>query len=166
MKIAIVYKSITGNTKLIAEAIKEELKDNEVVYFGEPAESIDADFIFLGSWTDKGMCCKEINDFCQTLSNRKIAYFGTAGFGGSEEYYKSLYIRVKESIPSNNTVVDYFFCQGKMPMAIRDRYSKLITEHPEDSDLKVSIENFDKALSHPDTTDLENVKIWVRKLIK
>nr|WP_294490835.1 flavodoxin family protein BilS [uncultured Anaerosporobacter sp.] len=166
MKIAIVYRSITGNTKLIAEAIKEELKDKEVVYFGEPTESIDADFIFLGSWTDKGMCCKEIRDFCQTLSNKKIAYFGTAGFGGSEEYYKSLYNRVKEIIPSNNTVVDYFFCQGKMPMAVRDRYIKLITEHPEDSNLKVSIENFDKALSHPDTTDLENAKLWSRKLTK
>ena len=50
-------------------------------------------------------------------------------------------------------------------MAIRDRYIKLITEHPEDSNLKVSIENFDKALSHPDTMDLENAKLWARKLI-
>ena len=165
MKIAIVYKSVTGNTKLIAEAIKDELKEEEIVCIGEPAEYIDADFIFLGSWTDKGMCCKEIADFCQRLSNKQIAYFGTAGFGGSEEYYESLYTRVKEIIPSNNTVVDYFFCQGKMPMSIRDRYVNLITEHPDDAKLKVSIENFDKALSHPDTTDLENVKLWARKLI-
>lgn len=166
MKIAIVYKSLSGNTKLIAEAIKEELKKEEIVYIGSPEEYIDADFIFLGSWTDKGMCCKEITDFCQMLSNKQIAYFGTAGFGGSEEYYESLYNRVKEIIPSNNTVVDYFFCQGKMPMAIRDRYVNLITEHPDDANLKVSIENFDKALSHPDTKDLENVKLWARKLIQ
>lgn len=166
MKIAIVYKSLSGNTKLIAEGIKEELKEEEIVYIGSPEEYIDADFIFLGSWTDKGMCCKEITDFCQRLSNKQIAYFGTAGFGGSEEYYETLYNRVKEIIPSNNTVVDYFFCQGKMPMSIRDRYIKLITEHPDDANVKVSIENFDKALSHPDTKDLENVKLWARKLIQ
>lgn len=166
MKIAIIYKSLSGNTKLIAEAIQEELKEKEIVCIGSPAEYIDADFIFLGSWTDKGMCCKEIADFCQKLNNKQIAYFGTAGFGGSEEYYKSLYNRVKEIIPSDNTVADYFFCQGKMPMAIRDRYVNLITEHPDDTNIKVSIENFDKALSHPDTADLENVKLWARKLIQ
>lgn len=40
MKIAIVYKSITGNTKLLAEAIKEEVPKADIVYFGEPKKDI------------------------------------------------------------------------------------------------------------------------------
>ncbi len=35
MKIAIVYKSVTGNTQKIAEVIKNEIKLNDIVYFGE-----------------------------------------------------------------------------------------------------------------------------------
>ena len=80
MKIAIVYKSITGNTKLLAEAIKEEIPKNQLVYFGEPKANIQADLYIIGSWTDKGMCATEIAEFMQNIKNAKVAYFGTAGF--------------------------------------------------------------------------------------
>ena len=47
MKVAIIYSSITGNTKLLAEAIKNEIKE-EIVYFGKPiTEEIDADIYLL-----------------------------------------------------------------------------------------------------------------------
>ena len=36
MKIAIVYKSLTGNTAMVAEALKEALKEKGPVYFGPP----------------------------------------------------------------------------------------------------------------------------------
>lgn len=35
MKVVIIYSSITGNTKLLAETIKSEIKE-EIVYFGKP----------------------------------------------------------------------------------------------------------------------------------
>ena len=49
MKIAIMYKSVTGNTKKIAEQIKNTLKDEEIVYYGDPNAEIDADIYFIGS---------------------------------------------------------------------------------------------------------------------
>ena len=52
-----------------------------------------------------------------------------------------------------------------MPLSIRDRYVKMIQEHPEDKQLKVSIDNFDAALSHPDTNDLENAKKYALEMI-
>lgn len=159
MRIAIVYKSLTGNTELVAKAVKEAVK-GEVVYFGEPKECPDADFYFVGSWTDKGMCCKETAEFLKTLKNKKIAYFGTAGFGGSEEYYHALSERVKSMISSSNEMTDSFFCQGKMPISVRERYVSMLTEHPEDKKLEVSIQNFDEALSHPNAADLANAKAW------
>ena len=57
MKIAIIYSSHTGNTECVASAIKEALKDQEVVYFGKIPKNlsdIHADLYFIGSWTDKG----------------------------------------------------------------------------------------------------------------
>ena len=101
----------------------------------------------------------------KTYENKKIAYFGTAGFGGSIEYYEKLYNRVKEIIDSSNTILGYFYCQGKMPMSIRDRYVKLITENPEDKNIQVSIENFDEALMHPNYEDIINVKKWIEGII-
>lgn len=159
MKAAIVYKSLTGNTELVAQAIREALGE-EVTYCGEPQKAPDADFYFVGSWTDKGMCCKEIVEFLKTLENKKIAYFGTAGFGGSKEYYQALLERVKNVIPLSNKLCGSFYCQGKMPMSVRERYVSMMTEHPDDKKLEVSIQNFDAALSHPDAEDLKRAKVW------
>ena len=165
MQIAIVYKGVTGNTKLVAETIKESLNQEAVIYCGEPQKELDADLYFIGSWTNKGMCCDEILAFIQTLENKKIAYFGTAGFGGSTAYYNTLFARVKSVIPSSNEIVGHFYCQGKMPMKIREKYVSLITKHPEDKELAVSIQNFDEALSHPNSDDLEQVKRWVHSIV-
>ena len=59
-----------------------------------------------------------------------------------------------------------FFCQGKMPLQTKEHYIKMITEHPEDQKLKVSLENFEKALSHPDETDFHNVENWAKQAIE
>lgn len=166
MNIAIIYSSITGNTKLVAETIKEELKNENIVYFGKTIEEIPvADIYIIGSWTNKGNASEDILEFVKKIKNKKIAYFGTAGYGGSEEYYKLLFDRVKNNIDSTNQILGYFFCQGKMPMQVRERYVKMITENPEDTKLKVNIQNFDEALSHPNAKDLNNVKFWIKSII-
>lgn len=165
MKIAIVYKSLSGNTELIAEAIKSALKD-DVTYIGEPKENINADFCFVGSWTDKGMCCKEIADYLKTLKNKRIFYFGTAGFGGSEEYYSTLFERVKDVCPASNELKEYFFCQGKMPMSVRNRYVSMMKEHPDDKDLEFNIKNFDLASEHPNEADLKAAQDWALNVQK
>ena len=100
------------------------------------------------------------------IKNTKIAYFGTAGYGGSESYYRTLFERIKTYIDSSNQILGYFYCQGKMPIRVRERYIKMITENPEDSTLKVSIKNFDEALTHPDEVDLNNAKKWAQNMIK
>lgn len=163
MKIAIVYKSVTGNTKMIANKIKEKLGNN-VEYFGEPKEKIEADLYFIGSWTDKGMCCNEIKEFIKKLENKKIIYFGTAGFGESKEYYEMLFNRIKEIIPKSNDVISYFFCQGKMPIAVKARYEKMLKENPNDKRTKLILENFDKALAHPNEKDFEDLFNWIDSL--
>ena len=56
MKIAIVVQSNTGNTRQLAEAIQSALPDEMLIYSGAPApEALQADLIFVGSWTDKGV---------------------------------------------------------------------------------------------------------------
>lgn len=167
MKIAIIYDSITGNTKKIAEAIKEASSEENEVIFGDMDTNVnEAELIFIGSWTDKGNCSEKVKEKLKTLNNKKIAIFGTAGFGGSEEYFNSLYQRVKQCIPETNEILGYFYCQGKMPLTVKDRYIQLLTEHPDDKKLQVSLENFEKALSHPDNKDVENAKKFAREMIK
>ena len=167
MNIAIIYSSNTGNTQILAETIKKELKDENIVYFGKTIKEIPvADIYFIGSWTNKGNASDDIIEFVKKIKNKKIAYFGTAGYGGSKSYYQTLFERIKIYIDSSNKILGYFYCQGKMPIQVRKRYEKLITEHPDDTNLKVNIKNFDEALTHPDNVDLDNVRKWVNSILK
>ena len=48
-------------------------------------------------------------------------------------------------------------CQGKMPQAVRDRYAAM-----EDSPRRTAmLENFDRAISHPDQQDLARLRAAV-----
>lgn len=164
MKIAIMYKSISGNTKLLAEEIAKEVQ-SELVYLGTPRNDVEADLYIVGSWTDKGMCDGELVEFLKGLHNKKIAYFGTAGFGGSATYFDTLFERIKVNVEESNQILGYYFCQGKMPMSVRDRYVKLLSENPKDAKMQQNIENFDQALEHPNVNDFRNVREWVRGII-
>ena len=53
-------------------------------------------------------------------------------------------------------------CQGKMPMSVRQRYEEMKKQPIHLPNLDAMIENFDKALSHPDADDLEQLKQAVR----
>ena len=92
----------------------------------------------------------------------QVFLFGTAGFGGSEEYFNKILKTVQKDLHSSNTVIGSFMCQGKMPMSVRQRYENMKKQPLHLPNLDAMIENFDKALSHPDADDLERLKQAVR----
>ena len=165
MKIAIVFDSNTGNTKKIDTCIKEACSNEDIIYFGSPKNIESVDLVFIGTWVDKGTCSKKIQDFIDSLSNQKVAFFATAGFGQSSEYFENLAKRFDALVNPNNQIIGHFFCQGKMPIAVRNRYVEMIKEHPDDKQLQVSIDNFDAALSHPDKNDLDKAKEFTLEMI-
>lgn len=166
MKYAVVYASATGNTAMLAEEIRLYMKNAECVYFGEAKENIPpADIIFAGFWTDKGNCSDEIGNYLADLQGQKIFLFGTAGFGGSKEYFSRILEQVKGHIPDGNTVIGTFMCQGKMPASVKARYEKMLESDPENERIKAMLINFDQALSHPDHHDLEELRAAVQKAV-
>lgn len=165
MNYAIVCASKTGNTKLLADAIQSSLPEEKVIYAGIPqAEALQADRIFVGFWTDKGTCCEEIKDFLKHIKNKEIFLFGTCGFGGSEAYFQKVLTAVKKNIDSSNTIVGTYMCQGKMPQSVKDRYLKMKKSPVPVPNVDQLIANFDTALTHPDTLDLEKLKNIVKML--
>lgn len=84
--------------------------------------------------------------------------FGTAGFGGNEAYYQKILTNVHATIDRSNTVVGEYMCQGKMPQSVRDRYVKMKEMPDAKPNLDALIENFDRALSHPDEADLNDLR--------
>ena len=155
MQYSIVFSSPTGNTEMLAQAIQNHL-DGECCYYGKAAQApLTADYIFVGFWTDKGTCDESIQDYLKQLHHQKIFLFGTAGFGGSQDYFDSILKRVQTNIADDNQIVGQFMCQGKMPMNVRQRYEQMAQKQP-DRFLPM-IDNFDKALAHPNEQDLQSL---------
>lgn len=155
MSYAIVYSSPTGNTAMLAQTIREALPEAECCYFGEPDDqALSAERIYVGFWTDKGTCDEQTARFLERLTDQQVFLFGTAGFGGAAAYFDQILGRVKEKLGPEVQVIGTYMCQGKMPPAVRRRYEAM-----EDSPRRTAmLENFDKAVSHPDAQDLAQLK--------
>lgn len=140
----LIYFSQTGNTQLLAQAIKKNVENSDIIY--------------VGFWTDKGNASKEALDYLKTLHHQKIFLFGTAGFGKSDNYFKKIIDKVKESIDESNEVIGSFMCQGKMPETVLQRYLKLKEGNHAPDNINLLIDNYYEALRHPNNDDIENLK--------
>lgn len=158
MSYAIVYSSRTGNTALLAQAIRDALPQEECLYFGAPdPKALAAETVYVGFWTDKGTCDASIAAFLKSLTHQQVFLFGTAGFGGAPAYFAQILSRVQENLGESIQVSGTYMCQGRMPQAVRDRYEAM-EESPRRTAM---LENFDRALSHPDQQDLDRLKAAV-----
>ena len=151
MKICVVYDSVTGNTKMLADVIQKKYQ----AVLTDRME--DADVVFLGSWTDKGSLSERMKETAGKLHGKKVFLFGTCGFGGSPEYYEKLYDRAAALLDGSNELIGHYYCQGKMPLSVKERYVSMLQEHPEDRRMQASLQNFEDALTHPDQEDLDRL---------
>lgn len=150
----VIYDSLTGNTKMLAESIYNYFKEKE-----EKIEIVNAKSVSIEELKEK------IKEVYNMVNNKKIFVFATCGFGGDTSYYDKLLDRVKAHINESNEIIGNFYCQGKMPLSVKERYINLIKANPEDKNLGVSLENFEKALSHPNEDDLNNLKNKLKNVI-
>lgn len=162
---AIIYDSLSGNTESLAKEIKS-IKKN--AYYEKINDKLieelpEYGIYYIGSPIIKGMCTDKIKRLLQKIENKKIFLFITTGYKG-EDYYELLTRRILEIIPKSNQILGIFLCQGKMQDAVKERYIKLIQEHPEDKNLKVSLENFEQAKPHPDENDKKNLIEKIQEL--
>ena len=155
MTYAIVYSSKTGNTRLLAETIRDTLPAGDCLYCGAPDDAaLAADRIYVGFWTDKGTCDADTAAFLSRLTGQQVFLFGTAGFGGAPEYFDKILSAARQHLPESITVCGSYMCQGKMPAAVRARYESM-----EDSPRRqMLLATFDAALSHPDENDLARLR--------
>ena len=99
---SIIYSSRTGNTRLLAEAIRESLPADLCDHFGTDeagaveSGAVESEKLYVGFWTDKGTADEAALALLKRLKNKKIFLFGTAGFGESEAYFQKVLDRVKE----------------------------------------------------------------------
>lgn len=166
-KYLVVYSSETGNTKMIADEIYSAIHDSdkELLNVRQWNGTHVAETYFIGFWANRGSCSLEIIDLLSSLHDKNVALFGTCGMGTSAEYYRSLESTVAAWLSSDNNLLGWYLCQGKMPMQVRDKYESCRGRMPDDK-LDCMIKNFDEALKHPDKQDLLRANVFTDEMIK
>lgn len=132
MKSIVIYSSLTGNTKQVAEAITSVLPvGTPCVSMKElPADIASYDLVFAGFWVDKGTANKDARDVLGTLHNPHIALFATAGVPPHMEHAKQSLINAAACLPEGVVPVDTFICQGKVdPKVIEMMYKMFLKGH-------------------------------------
>ncbi|MEG1778781.1 MAG: flavodoxin family protein [Oscillospiraceae bacterium] len=167
MKYSIVFSSQTGNTAALAEKVREQLPKEDCVYYGSPGKAaLSAQVIFLGFWTDRGSCDADTISFLKKLHKKTIYLFGTAGFGQNDDYFIKVLNNIEKELPVGNKIRSSFMCQGKMQSSVRKKYEEMLAVNPQNEKMAEMINNFDKALNHPNNDDFDNLSKWLERIVK
>ena len=114
--VEVVYCSMTGNTRKVAEAIAAEL-DVKVENVKEKEWLTKSSFVFLGSGCYASKPGKELQEFIarNDFKGRQVALFGTSGGGRGDE------VRVMEELLKSKGALmkGSFYCKGRFVLVNR-----------------------------------------------
>lgn len=166
LEYAVLYQSETGNTGQLAAEIFEVIPSDrkDLINLSGCKEIPEAEVYFVGFGVHKGTCGRRVIDCLSQLSNKKVVLFATCGAKPMEEYRKTVESNVTVWLENDNEYLGMFMCQGKMLMEVRKKYEE--SQTPENvTHIKRMLENFDEAMLHPNTEDLNNVREFALEVL-
>ena len=121
MKVQIIYSSLSGCTRKVAEGIYHSLtgvdKSIHDLKDGEPV--LDGDILLLGYWVNKGGPNEQMHAFLEKLKGKTVGIFCTLAFyADSEHGYQSLKKGV-DLAAQKNTVIGSFVRADACPLSYR-----------------------------------------------
>ena len=164
----VLYNSQSGNTKGVAAAIFSALpegsRDLVDINGGKPIPK--AATYFIGFCVHRGTCSLEVGNLLSSISGKSVALFGTCGAANIDNYYKNIENSARIWLEDDNLYLGGFFCQGKMPLQIRQKYESMLNgDENHDSHLKLQLQNFDQAMIHPTKEDLEHAAAFAKECL-
>ncbi len=131
MKVAVVYNSLSGNTKKLAEGVFDKIParyEKAIFKVGEDYDISEYDVVVPAFWIDKSFPNKPMKDFISSLENTKIFFMGTMGFFPDSQHGRDCANNTLSIINESCETIGYFICNGKVDMRLLERISKMKAE--------------------------------------
>ncbi len=161
----VLYATLTGNTQKVAAAVHQQLPEpSRILLLTGESLAIPEETVFLGYWVDRGSCPEPVAQLLCQLHGKKIALFGTIG-SDNQDYWPKVRQQVEKLVPADNQILGHFLCQGRMQPDVRVRYEQGLAQNPHDTRCRDGIANFDRALTHPNTADLDHAAAFARQIL-
>jgi len=154
--ILVTYYSLTGNTKIIAEAIYETLPpQKEILPLQEVKDINPYDLLFIGFPVHTHSVPYAVELFLRSLPPaKKIALFSTHGSHTGSHLSREALEHVLTLLPQVN-LLGTFTCRGKVSLQAQEVFQKL-PEHQAWATMAVSSQN------HPNQHDQEEAKSFAQ----
>ncbi len=159
MKVQVIYSSLTGCTKRVAEAIyggiDAEQKSIHNLKDGTPL--LDGDIILLGYWGISGNPNDEMKAFLQTVKGKAVGIFCTLGFYADSGHARQTVEAGLNLVKDDNEIIGAFVCNGAVAQNLIDGQGKggvhtpteqkeirweMIRNHPTDAECALAAERF------------------------
>lgn len=155
MKAAVVFSSVTGNTREVAEAVHGIMPEGALLVPVHKAPSPDSfDFLALGFWVRRGMPDPRMKRYMDRVRNRTVAWFGTLA-AWPDSPHAALVRRNANQLLLGNRLLGGFLCQGRLEAkrfaACMNGLSPHAASHPMTEERRARLL---EASRHPDEKDL------------
>ncbi|MDO4355254.1 MAG: flavodoxin family protein [Clostridia bacterium] len=165
MKVQVIYSSLSGCTRRLAEGIYAAIEAEEKQIWdlkdGEP--ELDGDVILLGYWVDRGGPGEAMSRFMAKVTGKHVGVFCTLAFWADSAHAHSALHNGVQLLEPNNTVIGGYVCNGSlsqsMIQAFRQRGSgphsaspanearwEVMKDHPTSSEIALAAERFGERL--------------------
>lgn len=166
MRSSIVFSSLTGNTKKVADEILKIMPEGTKIYdLKDLNQELDDELLVLGYWVDKAKPNKEMHEFMESLKGKKIITFGTLGAYPDSPHAKEVKENTTKILEENNTVLGNFLCQGKINPKLTEMFMKSGGENNVHIMTPERIKRHEDAAKHPNEKDFNNAKAFVEDII-
>ncbi len=166
MKTALIYSSLTGNTRKVAQAVMKVMPpDTDMYPVASAPDPAPYELLALGFWVDRGGPDPEIADYMARLQNKTIILFGTLGAWPDSEHGRQVLSRAKDLLSSNH-ILGSFLCLGRIDPKLLEKMAHMAAggdkTHPMTPERAARIKEAEK---HPDAQDLHNARSTVRGML-
>lgn len=163
MKALVVYSTLTGNTRKVAEAIHAVLPEGTACRIaGEAPDPADYDFVAMGFWVDKGGPDAEAAAYMKRIAGKKVFTFFTLGADPGSEHARTCAERAAAAYGEGCVHTGVYWCQGAIDPKLIEWMRKQPAGGPH-SPTPEAEARWAKAALHPDEADLKAAAAAARK---
>ena len=163
-KWVIIYSSVTGNTKAVADAMAEALDGHADVFRVQDApEDLSAyDVVLLGYWLRLGAPDPMMLKYLPSVHDARVCFFQTHGTETHSEHAVTAFARAGYQLGTGCEILGTFGCRGKIHPALIEKRKAAGKDDPHGG--PHSIERWKTAATHPDAEDLAAAKAFVAQM--
>lgn len=168
MRTLVVYSTVTGNTRQVADGILSALPPDTLCIEAQHAPEPDGyDLIISGFWVNKGRADRATRDYLAKIRGKKTAFFFTLGAYPDSEHADEVAADTEKILVGNgNTVLGHFRCQGRVDPELLERMQKTLPpDHPHLQMTPERQARLAEAAKHPNDTDVSNARAFMIKIL-